>query len=168
MSRGFALTEQSVTLMIIVYGRHTELAVISGARSPPPFKFWRYLSNASCWLVAPPADSWWLCVTAQSSQLYAISLHAKVHALASAEHQLDLWWWDLCGDYFERFKTMLECIATQRTTLRMWFFVCYDLMALATNILNIYIRNCCINDKCFDWHYDSSIRFCVVDAVVHN
>lgn len=81
-SVAFQWVEQSVTLMIIVHalnGRRTELAVISGTRSPPPFQFWRYLSHAPCWLVAPPADNWWLCATAQSSQLYAISLHAKVH-----------------------------------------------------------------------------------------
>lgn len=82
MRRAFALTEQSATLMIIVHalnGWHTELAAISGAWFVPPFQFWRYLSQAPCWLVAPPADNWWLCATTKSSQLYAVSLHAKAH-----------------------------------------------------------------------------------------
>lgn len=84
MRRAFALTEHSATLMIIVHalnGWHTELAAISGARFVPPFQFWWYLSHTPCWLVAPPADNWWLCATTKSSQLYAItgSLHAKAH-----------------------------------------------------------------------------------------
>lgn len=95
MRRAFALTEQSVTLsvtlMMIVHalnGWHPDLAAISGARFEPPFQFWRCMSHASCWLVTPPADNWWLCATAKSSQLYAISLHTH-EALQSIHRVCD-------------------------------------------------------------------------------